>query len=138
MGTEPSRTTDHNAACACRRVQYGTIKNADGTVSDRWDCLDCGSEFVRAHPIRATIDALRARCSALESELAAAKEERDRVLSAAVPSRPPKDMPADACWERATDYWHRTCMEMKAQHDAARAESAALREENDRLRKGSA
>lgn len=50
MGTEPSRTTDHNAACACRRVQYGTIKNADGTVSDRWDCLDCGSEFVRAHP----------------------------------------------------------------------------------------
>ncbi len=35
------------AACACQRVVFNPINNADGTKTERWSCNLCRSEFQR-------------------------------------------------------------------------------------------
>ena len=33
--------------CACCKIAYLTIHNPNGTQSERWECADCRTEFVR-------------------------------------------------------------------------------------------
>lgn len=59
--------SDDAACCACINVKYAPTEHGDGTFSERWVCLSCGARFTRT-----------AFSAALRSDLARAKEERDR------------------------------------------------------------
>jgi len=41
-----SMNNESKANCACARVEYSPRNHANGTLSARWACHSCGSEFV--------------------------------------------------------------------------------------------
>jgi hypothetical protein len=43
------------ARCACPRVSFQPNKHPDGTHSERWKCVDCGTEFVKRAQLRASV-----------------------------------------------------------------------------------
>jgi hypothetical protein len=44
-------------ACACQRVKYDPKDNGDGTLTERWRCGDCQTEFVKAFRLEQTLKA---------------------------------------------------------------------------------
>lgn len=53
------------ACCACLRVEYAPLQHDDGSMSERWKCLECGSTFARQF----FIEQYKARAAELEQGL---------------------------------------------------------------------
>lgn len=70
-------TDDDRAGCACLGVVYDPIKNADGTLSERWHCTSCGARFVRDRGADDTRELREAAECAAEMDRAAAAIESD-------------------------------------------------------------
>jgi len=56
--------------CACMNVTSNPRDNGDGTLSDRWVCVDCGSEYCK----RFWADRAEKRIEALEATITAVRD----------------------------------------------------------------
>ena len=66
-----------HTACGCQRIYYQPLDLEDGHFRERWRCIECKSEFVRATNIAALEAKLKGRPSA--EQFAIVLEDRDKA-----------------------------------------------------------